>query len=455
LEQSPLPAVGVAGVGESDAAAAGSRTAAAGRADAGLHKAVLLGAVRTAVQMVASFLSVKVTSIYLGPAGIGVLAQLQGFIGLTLGVMGNGVNKGIVRCTAEYGTDVERRRRLLSTALRALLAAGVPVSLAVIAAAPRVARQLLGNDAYTPHVMMFGAVYLCGLLGNMVMGMANGAKDFTATTLIDTGNILSGLVLFAVLSPLFGVAGGLAAAAFGPLALMTVCALVARRKAWISRHTFSAGFSRQEFWRLAAFLPMAAAAAIGESFGQIVVRDTLAQHAGMHAVGLLQGVWRLSDLYLGIFIGMFSMYYLPRFAEIRQAEELRREIRRALLHVVPAVALVSGIIFAARDLLIALVFTHEFLGMRELFGWQMVGNVIKMTGWLFGYVLVARIPPLQIGLFELAKGGAWIVFAHWLVPAGGAVGAVQSYVATYAVYLLATAGYVWLLTRRTGDRTAP
>jgi antigen flippase len=81
--------------------------------------------------------------------------------------------------------------------------------------------------------------------------------------------------------------------------------------------------------------------------------------------------------------------------------------------------------------------------------------VIKMAGWLFGYVLVARIPPLQIGLFELAKGGAWIVFAHWFVPTGGAIGAVQSYVATYAVYLLATAGYVWLLTRRANDKATP
>lgn len=443
-------AAGIAEVSEGKAATAGGGPAASDAA--GLHRAVLLGAVRTAVQMAASFLSVKITSVFLGPAGIGVLAQLQGFIGLTLGVMGNGVNKGLVRCTAEDGQNAERRRALVSTAARALLVAGVPVSLAILAAAPLVARQLLGSEDYTPQVMLFGAVYLCGLFGNMAMGMANGAKDFAATTLIDTGNILSGLVLFAVLSPLYGVAGGLAAAALGPLALLTVSALVARNKAWAQRQAFTAGFSRTEFWRLAAFLPMAGAAAFGESFGQIAVRDTLARAADMHAVGLLQGVWRLSDLYLGIFIGMFSMYYLPRFAEIRAAPELRREIGRALLHVVPAVALVSLLVYAMRDLLIALVFTHQFAGMRDLFGWQMVGNVLKMAGWLFGYVLVARISPLQIGVIELAKGGAWIVFAHVFVPAGGAIGAVQAYVATYASYLLLTAGYVWLLTRRTDSR---
>jgi O-antigen/teichoic acid export membrane protein len=452
LEQLPLPAaVGVAP--EGDEAPVGARTAAPPkREDAALRKAVLLGGTRTAVQMGAGFLSVKITSVFLGPAGIGVLAQLQSFMGLTLGIMANGVNKGIVRCTAECGDDFERRRALLSTAARGLLLAGVPAALALFAAAPLVARQLLGDAAYAPAVRLFGALYLCGLFGSMAMGMANGAKDFGATTLIDTGYILAGLASFALLSPLFGVAGGLAAAALGPLALLAIAVLVSRGRPWFERRLFTARFSKTEFRRLAAFVPMAAAAVFGESFGQLFVRDTLAHHAGMHDVGLLQGVWRLSDMYLNVFIGMFSMYYLPRFAEIKDVIELRREIGRAMLVVLPAVALASAVIYALRDVVIALVFTREFVGMRDLFGWQMAGNVVKMAGWLFGYVLMARAAPLKIGVMQLAYGGAWIVFAHLLIPAGGVTGAVQAYTATQATYLLMAGGYVWFITRTEGDR---
>ncbi len=428
-------------------AAAGARGKLAAT-DAGLLKAALLAGVRTAVQMGASFLSVKVTSVFLGPAGIGTVAQLQGFMSVTLGTVADGVNKGIVRSTAEYGDDFERRRALLSTAVRALLAAGLPASLAIVVAAPLVSRHLLGDERYSLEVALFGAIYLCGLFACVVNGMANGAKDFGATTLMHIGNILSGLALFALLSPLFGVAGGLAAAALGPLALLAVDALVARRRPWFDRHLFTARFSTAELRRLAAFLPMAAAASFGESFGQTVVRDALARHAGMHAVGLLQGVWRLSDMYLNVFIYTFSMYYLPRFAEIKDAAELRREIGLAALYVIPAVALASAAIYALRDVVIELVFTHEFVGMRDLFGWQMVGNVVKTAGTLFGYVLLARVAPLKIAAIELLKGGAWIAFAYVFVPTGGGVGAVQAYVATYAVYLLATAAYVALLTRR-------
>ena len=419
-----------------------------------LFKAASLGAVRMAVQMVASFLSVKVTSVYLGPAGIGVLSQLQSFMGMTLGVVSGGVNTGVIRLTAEYGTDLARRRTLVSTVVRALIVVGVPVSLALLVGAPWIAGKLLDHAGYAPAVMLFGALYLCGLFGSLLLGLAIGAKDYTSTTLINIGNILASLVLFTLLSPIYGVMGGLAAAALAPLMSLAVAAFVARGKPWFERSALSSVFSRDELRRVAGFIPMAAASAVVTPLAQIMVRDTLAAHAGMGAVGLLQGVWRLSDLYLGIFVSMFSMYYLPRFAEIKGAPELRREIGRGLLYIIPAVALISAAIYLLRDVLIAVIFTREFLPMRDLFAWQMIGNVLRMTSWLFGYVLVAKASPLLFAVIEIGTGGAWVAFAYWFVPKGGAVGAVQSYVATYTFYLAITACLVFVITRRMDRNTS-
>ena len=38
-----------------------------------------MGAVQTVVSMVLSFISIKITSVYLGPAGLGTLGQLTYF----------------------------------------------------------------------------------------------------------------------------------------------------------------------------------------------------------------------------------------------------------------------------------------------------------------------------------------------------------------------------------------
>src|SRR4029078_3860519 len=98
------------------------------------------------------------------------------------------------------------------------------------------------------------------------------------------------------------------------------CALafsVSRHKAWWRSRPFAAGFSRGEARGVVAFVPIAIITAVGMPLLQLAVRDQVIAHSGMAAVGLLQGVMRLSDMYLGIASGVFAMYFFPRFSEIR------------------------------------------------------------------------------------------------------------------------------------------
>jgi hypothetical protein len=67
---------------------------------------------------------------------------------------------------------------------------------------------------------------------------------------------------------------------------------------------------------------MAVTTAVGLPLLQMLIRDNIAAHSGMAAVGLLQGVMRISDMYLGVRDGVFSMYFFPRFSEISNADEL-------------------------------------------------------------------------------------------------------------------------------------
>src|SRR5215831_5549245 len=101
-----------------------------------LRQAATLGAAQTATTMALSFISVKVTSVFLGPAGLGTLGQFTYFITMTQAVLAAGLNIGLVRRTAELGDDRPARERVVSTVLRALVLAGVPVALVIAAGSP-------------------------------------------------------------------------------------------------------------------------------------------------------------------------------------------------------------------------------------------------------------------------------------------------------------------------------
>ncbi len=225
-----------------------------------LRLAASMGAIQTVVSMVLSFVSIKITSVYLGPAGLGTLGQLTYFMTMTQAVLAAGVGTGLVRRTAELGDDRSARERVISTVLRALLVVGVPAALIVAAASGWLARELLHDGQLGSPLLVFAAVFVFGLLATVIMSCANGAKDFRTLAFINIGSGVSAFTMIALLAPRFGVMGGLLATAALPLVTCLIAWALARRRAWCpsarsrtaSRATRFAASSRSSRWRSSA-----------------------------------------------------------------------------------------------------------------------------------------------------------------------------------------------------------
>jgi polysaccharide transporter, PST family len=413
-----------------------------------LRSAATAGTAQTVVSMVLSFISVKVTSVYLGPAGLGTVGQLGYFMAMTLAILAAGPNIGLVRRVAEVGDDRAGRDRVVSTILRGLIAIGVPASLAIVIGSRWLAEELLHDASLSLGFWLFAAVFLFGLVGSVIIACAAGAKDFKNLALINICNGVVGLALMATLSPLYGVSGGLVATALMPLVTCAIAWAIARKRDWWPRRPLAHGFSPGEARSAVTFVPMAVISSVALPLLQILIRDNVATHGGMAEVGLLQGVMRVSDMYLGVATSVFTMYYFQRFSEIKEADELVREARRGFLIIVPTVAVASLIIYLLRDFIVHLIFTDAFLPMRDLFGWQMVGNVLKMIGWLFGYLLLAKANALAMAALELTTVAVWWLLSILFISLQGTVGATEAFATTYALYSVATFCGVVFVVRR-------
>lgn len=199
--------------------------------------------------------------------------------------------------------------------------------------------------------------------------------------------------------------------------------------------------------QLSKFTLMALITSVTLPVAYVMMRNLLAAHYGWEAVGIWQGVSSISDAYLQFITASFSVYLLPTLSRLSAKTDITHEIGKSLKFVLPAVAAASLTVWLLRDFAIWLLFSDRFTAMRDLFAWQLVGDVLKVGAYVYGYLVIAKASLRFYILTEISQFALLTAFSHWLIPAHGAVGAAQAYMATYIVYFALCSG-VFLLWRK-------
>ncbi len=100
----------------------------------------------------------------------------------------------------------------------------------------------------------------------------------------------------------------------------------------------------------------------------------------------------------------------------------------------PAVAIASFTVWLLRDFAIWLPFSAKFTAMRDLFAWQLVGDVLKVGQYVFGYLVIAKASLRLYILAEIGQFALLTAFSHWLIPTHGALGGSGLYGNLYRLF---------------------
>jgi PST family polysaccharide transporter len=188
--------------------------------------------------------------------------------------------------------------------------------------------------------------------------------------------------------------------------------------------------------QLGGFTLMSLTSAIVVPFSQLSVRSTISSILSLHDAGIWEGMNRLSAMYLTLITSSIGIYYLPRLAELTKRNEIRTEIYKTFALVMPVLCLASLSIFLLRDFIVRTVYTSEFDSMRELFGWQMLGDIFKIGSWLIAYLFWAKGLVKLFLITEVAFSLMYIVLTKAAVTYFGLQGSVIAYAVNYIIYFI-------------------
>ena len=392
--------------------------------------------IAVAVRVGAGLVLNKILAVYVGPAGYATMGQFQNAMSVAMTFATGAVSTGVTKITAEHFDDAERQRALWRTAGTVVIGAALISAAFIVAFRRPLARTMLNDEALSGTFIWLAASLTFISLNALLLAIFNGKKDVRRYVVSNIAGSILALGVIGALTWRYGLYGALVALSVYQGVTFFVTVQQALSAPWFSLRCLVGPIDRAHLKSLGHFMVMAATSAAAVPLSQTLIRQHLGTEIGWDFAGYWDAMWRISTIYLTLVTTTLTLYWLPRIAEIRTWPELRAEIWQTYRLVLPLVIMAAVGLFLARDIVIQLLFTPKFAQMRELFAWQLAGDVVKIASWIVAFVMVGKGLTKTFVMTEIAAAVMFVGYTVIFVRFTGFNGVSIAHFSTYLSYLL-------------------
>ncbi len=402
-----------------------------------LLKIASLNSVAVMTRVVVGFLTSKAIAYYIGPSGMAIVGNLRDFLASTRSFGSLGFYNGIVKYTAELKKDALEFSKLLSTSFYSVLGISVLSAIVIFFSANWLNDLILNPESDYSYVFRILALALPFYSINLIiLAVLNGTSKFKFLLKVSIiGQILAGAITIFLIWK-FSIAGAMIAIVLAEMTLLLVTLIGIRNKfkkiSLIEFKNFNFGIIRN----LSSYSIMALFSAALLPLAFVFVRNYIAENVGLDQAGYWEAMNRLSKYYLMFISTLLTLYILPRFSQISEASEFRKEIFNFYKNILPIFALGLIGIYFFRNYIILLVFTKEFYEVESLFLWQLLGDFVKVISLVISYQLLAKNMLKQYLITESISITVLVLSSIYFIDVFGVIGATIAHFITYSIYLM-------------------
>ncbi len=404
-----------------------------------LIKTSLLSAISTLIRIISAFIITKVIAMYAGPSGLALVGQLQNFIMITKTIAGDFLKTAITKYTAQYEDNPSKKYTIWSVSFKLALILNMIIGLILFFFAEEIANYLLHSIEYAFIIKILAFSLPMFVFNTILLSILNGHKQIKEYIFLNIALSVTSLVIVVVLSIVYGLTGALIAYVIAQSVVFVITWMYLRKEQWLKAIFFLYPMHDVAVKKLLAFALITLVAVLASNISLIYMRNYIAQVFTLNDAGYWQGVWLVSQVSLSLITTSLATYFLPTLASLKDKEALNNELFKASYIIIPIAIGISICIYLLRDTIIVFLYSKEFMLMEPLFLWQMVGNVIKVCGWLFGYVLVAKAMVKYTVITEVLFAFFFIVLGMYFMQHRGLVGITYAYAASSVLHLIAVA----------------
>lgn len=399
-----------------------------------LIKTSLLNGIAVVIKMLTMLGLNKILAIYVGPAGYAAIGNFQNAAQMITTFASGAINTGVVKYTAEYYDDEEKQRQVWRTAGTIAVLGSVITGIGVAVFSKQIAQWFLQDESYNTVFIWFSVTLVFFIFNTLLLAILNGKKEIHRYIIANIAGSLFSLAVTSVLAVQFGLHGALTALAIHPSFAFVITLYLCYKADWFKFSYLFGRLDKQVVLNLSKYTAMALTSAACVPVSHILIRTHLADTLGMDAAGYWEAMWRLSGAYLMLVTTTLSLYYLPKLSELKDPKEIKAEILQGYKIILPVAAACGLVIYLLRDFIIGVLFTSDFIPMRDLFAWQMVGDTLKIGSWILAYLMLGKAMMKLFIASEIVFAAGFYAWTYFLTGMYGLEGVTIAHAINYAIY---------------------
>jgi len=416
-----------------------------------LIKTSILNGIAVLIKTATMFILNKVLAVYVGPAGYAAIGQFQNFIQMVTTFAGGAINTAVIKYTAEYHQDENKQKAVWKTAGSIVSIFSFVFTLLVLIFHQQLSLFIFKTTIYSSVFIWFAVFLIFFNLNALLLAILNGKKEIPKLVIANIAGSLFSLIITSLLAIKYSLYGALVALSIYQSLNFMVTLFLCYRSSWFNWHYFYGKIDSDIAKKFLAFAAMALVSAICVPLSQIVIRSYLTYEYSVEYAGYWEAMIRLSAAYLMLVTTTLGVYYLPRLSELSKLQDIKKEVYLGYKLFFPLAVLAGITVFILKDWIIKLLFSDQFLPMRELFLWQMIGDSLKIGSWILAYLMLSKAMSRLFIITEITFTISSILFTYLCTQAFGFEGVSIAHFMNYGLYWIVMSFLVFKALKEQGE----
>ncbi|WP_299364558.1 O-antigen translocase [Winogradskyella sp.] len=406
-------------------------------------KITSLNAVVITIRLIVSVFVQRLLAITVGEAGIASIGQVRNVMAMLTSTSTLGIFNGVVKYVAEYKENKPELTKLFSTTTLFLFFGSFISAIVLFFGSSYFSNYLFKSDDFVYVFKILAVIVPFIAINRAINGVVNGLSDYKKYAKIE---LIS--YLLATLALLFGLytsnlEGVIIAIAFTPIIQLIVMGFVFGKT--LKKYLIFKNLKLNLIYKnkLLAFTLMSFISTFLLNYIEINIRTRVANDINIDEAGYWTAITFISKNYMVFATGLFTLYVIPKFANIHTRNAFKNEVFNIYKTILPIFGLGMILVYLLRNVIIEIIYP-DFKGMEPLFKWQLLGDFVRLCALVLAHQFLAKRLVKSFVVTEIISLVLFYVLTIVFIKHYETEGVVMAHLVRYIIYFIIVIFVVWL-----------